>query len=140
MIIEWVRSGLRPTRGGVPKWLRERSAKPPCIGSNPIAASILSQVARSVSGTAESVGHQLGDHHRAEMSIGADDFRHHRAIDYAKSFDAEYAAVGIDYRAQAGRGSHSARAGGVLRVEAVGAHPVVKRVAVGRRFDHPLHH
>src|ERR1700731_733428 len=26
-------------RGGVPKWLRERSAKPPCIGSNPIAAS-----------------------------------------------------------------------------------------------------
>ena len=27
--------------GGVPKWLRERSAKPPRIGSNPIAASKL---------------------------------------------------------------------------------------------------
>src|SRR5215467_15673775 len=25
--------------GGVPKWLRERSAKPPCTGSNPVAAS-----------------------------------------------------------------------------------------------------
>jgi hypothetical protein len=26
-------------RGGVPKWLRERSAKPRCSGSNPLAAS-----------------------------------------------------------------------------------------------------
>jgi hypothetical protein len=26
--------------GGVPKWLRERSAKPRCSGSNPLAASI----------------------------------------------------------------------------------------------------
>ena len=26
-------------RGGVPKWLRERSAKPPFTGSNPVAAS-----------------------------------------------------------------------------------------------------
>jgi hypothetical protein len=26
--------------GGVPKWLRERSAKPLCSGSNPLAASI----------------------------------------------------------------------------------------------------
>src|SRR5262249_41881517 len=26
--------------GGVPKWLRERSAKPPCTGSNPVAASL----------------------------------------------------------------------------------------------------
>ena len=25
--------------GGVPKWLRERSAKPRCSGSNPLAAS-----------------------------------------------------------------------------------------------------
>jgi hypothetical protein len=25
-------------RGGVPKWLRERSAKPPFTGSNPVAA------------------------------------------------------------------------------------------------------
>jgi hypothetical protein len=25
--------------GGVPKWLRERSAKPPFSGSNPLAAS-----------------------------------------------------------------------------------------------------
>jgi hypothetical protein len=28
------------TTGGVPKWLRERSAKPPFSGSNPLAASI----------------------------------------------------------------------------------------------------
>jgi hypothetical protein len=26
-------------KGGVPKWLRERSAKPRCSGSNPLAAS-----------------------------------------------------------------------------------------------------
>jgi hypothetical protein len=26
-------------QGGVPKWLRERSAKPRCSGSNPLAAS-----------------------------------------------------------------------------------------------------
>src|ERR1051325_7918567 len=29
----------RETEGGVPKWLRERSAKPRCSGSNPLAAS-----------------------------------------------------------------------------------------------------
>src|SRR5262249_33288907 len=28
-------------RGGVPKWLRERSAKPRCSGSNPLATSKL---------------------------------------------------------------------------------------------------
>jgi hypothetical protein len=39
VIVEWVRSRPELARGGVPKWLRERSAKPPCIGSNPIAAS-----------------------------------------------------------------------------------------------------
>src|ERR1700722_2748302 len=125
-------------RGGVPQWLRERSAKPPCIGSNPIAASKFRPI--SISATAEPVDHQLGDHHRAEMSVGAYDFRHHRAVNHAQSFDAEYAAVRIDYGARAGRWSHSASAGGVLRVEAVGAHPVVERVAVGRGFDHPLHH
>src|SRR5258708_30745722 len=125
-------------RGGVPKWLRERSAKPPCIGSKPIGASI--SIPISVSGTAEAVGHHLCDHHSAEMSVGADDFRHDGAVDYAESFDAEHAAIGIDYRARAGSGPHPARAGGVLRVEAVGAHPVVERVAVGWRFDHPLHH
>ena len=27
--------------GGIPKWLRERSAKPLCSGSNPDAASII---------------------------------------------------------------------------------------------------
>src|SRR5437870_5641194 len=31
----------RSSPGGVPKWLRERSAKPPCTGSNPVAASHL---------------------------------------------------------------------------------------------------
>src|ERR1700719_1184568 len=119
-------------RGGVPKWLRERSAKPPCIGSNPIAASKFRPI--SSSDAAEPVGHHLCDHHSAEMSVGADDFRHHRAIDYAESFDAEDAAIGIDYRARAGRGAHSACAGGVLRIEAVGAHPFVERVAAGGSF------
>ena len=33
--------------GGVPKWLRERSAKPPFSGSNPLAASIFCYRARS---------------------------------------------------------------------------------------------
>jgi hypothetical protein len=32
-------------KGGVPKWLRERSAKPRCSGSNPLAASIFRLVA-----------------------------------------------------------------------------------------------
>ena len=32
------------TQGGVPKWLRERSAKPRCSGSNPLAASKLSSI------------------------------------------------------------------------------------------------
>src|SRR5579862_1067012 len=136
MIVQWVRSATR--RGGVPKWLRERSAKPPCIGSNPIAASI--HLPKSTSGTADPVSHQLCDHHSAEMSVGADDFRHHRAVDYAESFDTEYAAIRIDYRARVRRRAHPASASGVLRVEAVGAHPVVERVAVGWRFDHPLHH
>ena len=31
-----------PTKGGVPKWLREQSAKLRCSGSNPLAASIFS--------------------------------------------------------------------------------------------------
>jgi hypothetical protein len=40
MISDWVRPRYHNSaKGGVPKWLRERSAKPPCIGSNPIAAS-----------------------------------------------------------------------------------------------------
>jgi hypothetical protein len=30
---------LSSVKGGVPKWLRERSAKPLCSGSNPLAAS-----------------------------------------------------------------------------------------------------
>ena len=30
---------LATEQGGVPKWLRERSAKPRCSGSNPLAAS-----------------------------------------------------------------------------------------------------
>ena len=34
-----------PLCGGVPKWLRERSAKPRCSGSNPLAASIFLRVA-----------------------------------------------------------------------------------------------
>jgi hypothetical protein len=34
--------------GGVPKWLRERSAKPPCIGSNPIAASNKSPIVKAL--------------------------------------------------------------------------------------------
>src|SRR5580693_4220478 len=138
MIIEWVRSGLRPTRGGVPKWLRERSAKPPCIGSNPIAASnILLLLSSSVT---QAVGHQLGDHHRAEMSVGADYLGHHGAVDNSQSVDSEYATIGIDHRARVGRGAHPAGACGVLRVEAVCTHPVVECVAVGRLFDHPLHH
>jgi hypothetical protein len=33
---------IKSTGGGVPKWLRERSAKPPFNGSNPFAASKLS--------------------------------------------------------------------------------------------------
>ncbi len=32
---------MNPGNGGVPKWLRERSAKPPFSGSNPLAASTL---------------------------------------------------------------------------------------------------
>jgi hypothetical protein len=33
------RNMLAMRQGGVPKWLRERSAKPRCSGSNPLAAS-----------------------------------------------------------------------------------------------------
>ena len=35
------------TAGGVPKWLRERSAKPPFTGSNPVAALEALSMARS---------------------------------------------------------------------------------------------
>ena len=34
-----MKSGAKRGQGDVPKWLRERSAKPPFIGSNPIVAS-----------------------------------------------------------------------------------------------------
>ena len=37
--VVWVSGMLTFIRGGVPKWLRERSAKPRCSGSNPLAAS-----------------------------------------------------------------------------------------------------
>ena len=37
--LKLVSAGSTPGKGGVPKWLRERSAKPRCSGSNPLAAS-----------------------------------------------------------------------------------------------------
>jgi hypothetical protein len=43
------------TRGGVPKWLRERTANPRCGGSNPPAASILPALVRRPGGGAGGV-------------------------------------------------------------------------------------